>query len=389
MSSLSIAAGKHAVVGQDGKLATPFVAFYSLFNPRAVARVMADSGEATAMAALADLVDSSDVGLLPIEEAAKYLAEAGGFAWDEVIAAGDAVTGGSDFTFAKAIAANLKDAKSAMSQAAVQRAQNQAMRSAIQGASAALAADSWQLVHCCNAWADIASHGPLSPTTNFPTTPVVIEASTEELSGLFTTRFDTLSAAPSPPGPAPCRQSCQASTVPSSCRYGRGDRRCHPVLARRDDIWNGLCLKSRPTFTGVRRCDGGQSHVAAEHKPEAPRRDPDRLLQVARRGTGDYSNFCAIPGGVRFWSPAVPRLRQDGSDDGGYIGTGRHCRGFTEEGPGCKAGHHSRAGRGHLGRISAAGGRGEARREATDVGGERRGPAVTLPFDWCGKHDGQ
>ena len=196
MSALSVAAGKHAVVNQDGKLSTPFVAFYSLFNPRAVGKVMADADEAAAMAMLAGFMDDASVGYLPIEEAAQHLSEASGMAWHDVLKESEAASGGTDFSFAKSLAANLKDAKGAMSGAALARAQNQALRSAIQANSHSLATESWQLIHCTNVWTDIAVHAPISPTMHYPTTPVVLEAASEELSGLFTTRFDGLVVGP-------------------------------------------------------------------------------------------------------------------------------------------------------------------------------------------------
>ena len=184
------------MVEQNGQLASPYVAFFSLFNTRSVNSIMAQRDDEKAMQQLAALMDSATVASLPLEESTRVIAEQFGVVWNEILAEDTASAGGSDFTFARALAANLKSAKASMSDAAQARAKNQALRSAIQAHSRELANDSWQLVHSANVWADVAARVSPFATLNYGTTPAVLDVAAEQVSGLFMTRYETLAVGP-------------------------------------------------------------------------------------------------------------------------------------------------------------------------------------------------
>ena len=119
-------------------------------------------------------------------------------AWSDVeaIRLSSGTASGGDFTFSKAIAANLAQSKKGMGAAALDRARNQAVRDAIQDAGATLASDAWQLVHPSTPWSLLAVFAPAAATLSYPAVPCLLETAAGELSGLFATRYETLRAGP-------------------------------------------------------------------------------------------------------------------------------------------------------------------------------------------------
>ena len=92
--------------------------------------------------------------------------------WAEVKAAqaSAGTVAATEFDFKKAIAANLKGTKSALTAAAQNRLATQAVRDALKQHGSGLADSVWQTIHSSAPWTELALFGPLSPTLNYACT---------------------------------------------------------------------------------------------------------------------------------------------------------------------------------------------------------------------------
>lgn len=248
MAALSVSKGKHHVVEQGGKLSTPFSAFFSLITPGSVGTALRSSAPTQAVKDLVSALDAAETAGMSADDLAAQIASVDGMSWSnvETIRLGGGTVSGGDFTFSKAIAANLAQSKKGMGSAALDRARNQAVRDAIQDSGAALATDSWQLVHPSTPWSLLSVFAPAAATLSYPAVSCVLDMAAGELSGLFATRYETLSRTGDSVGR--CARPCsKTSIVQRGWQYLT--KRCLSSTATRD-IFVPFQWTATGTYTG-------------------------------------------------------------------------------------------------------------------------------------------